>query len=112
MHVGLGLHLLVHVGLGGDVVGLHWLLVHVSLGGDLLVDVGLGGDVFMHVRQSLDLLVHVSHGLGGGLLLGRGGGGGQADQAEAQLKYEVDIYSVESWRVTSSFMAGGGSVCV
>ena len=110
MHV--GLDLLVHVGLGRDVVGPHRLLVHVSLGGDLLVDVGLSGDVLMHVRQSLDLLVHVGHGLGGGLLLGRGGGGGQADQAKAQLKYEVDIYSVESWRVTSSFMAGGGSVCV
>ena len=110
MHV--GLDLLVHVGLGRDVSGLHRLLVHVSLGGDLFVNVGLGGDVLMHVRQSLELLVHVGHGLGGGLLLGRGGGGGQADQAEAQLKCCYSVATVESWRVTSSFMAGGGSVCV
>ena len=62
MHV--GLDLLVHVGLGRDVVGLHRLLVHVGLGGDLLVCVRLCCDVLMHVGQSLVILVHVSHGLG------------------------------------------------
>ena len=54
--VHVGLDLLVHVGLGRDVVGLHRLLVHVGLGGDLLVCVRLCCDVLMHVGQSLVIL--------------------------------------------------------